>query len=267
MTRPRSDRHEGKVALVVGAGSRGGIGYSCAVRLAVLGADVAIADLPSTTVKALATELPGAGSHSAHAVDITDPESVESLIEEVRAAHERIDSLISTAGILEMERFLEISVDSWERSFAVNATGVFLLCQAVARRMIRQESGGRMVVVASNAGRLPRLATGAYGASKAAVIQLVRSMALELAEHGITVNALCPGSTATSMMIDGQARGDPKRLEEVVQGSLKQWRTGIPLGRLAEPSEQAAVAAFLVSDGGRHITGQALCVDGGQTFF
>ncbi len=259
--------HEGRVALVVGAGSQGGIGLACADTLAMLGARVAIADLPNTPVRNLVEKLPNNGRHSGHHVDVTDAESVIHLIEQVIEQHQRIDSLVTAAGILVMENFLDVTLDGWESSFAVNARGTLLVCQAAARQMIRQGAGGRIVAISSNAGRVPRLATVSYGASKAAVIQLVHCMALELAPYGITANALCPGSTATSMMVDVQARGDPERLEGVIRGSLEQWRTGIPLGHLAEPADQAAVAAFLVSEGARHITGQTLCVDGGQTFF
>ena len=258
--------HAGRVVLIVGAGTPKGIGFACARTLDDLGAQVAITDLPTTDVREIVGDLVG-GPHSACWMDVTEPSSVEAAVDQVVANHGRIDATIIAAGVLSMESFLDVTLDAWERSFAVHARGTLLVGQAVARRMIAQGNGGRIVAVSSNAGRIPRLATVSYGASKAAVIQLVRCMALELAPHGITVNTLCPGSTATSMTVDVQARGDPKRLEGVIKGSLEQWRTGIPLGRLAEPEDQALVAAFLVSDAARHITGQALCVDGGQTFF
>ena len=259
--------HEGRTALVVGAGSQGGIGYSCAETLAAFGAHVAIADLPTSRVVDFVDRLPGEGPHSAHTVDVTEHESVDGLVEAVVARHGRLDAVIIAAGVLSMEKFLDVTLEGWEQSFAVHARGTLLVGQAVARQMIRQESGGAIVAVSSNVGRVPRLATVSYGASKAAVIQLVRCMALELGPYGINVNALCPGSTATTMMVDVQAQGDPKKLEGVIKGSVEQWRTGIPLGRLAEPADQAAMAAFLISEAARHITGQALCVDGGQTFF
>jgi NAD(P)-dependent dehydrogenase (short-subunit alcohol dehydrogenase family) len=92
-------------------------------------------------------------------------------------------------------------------------------------------------------------------------------MALELARYGITVNAVCPGSTATKMLVDVQAKSNPNLLDGIIHGSIEQWRTGIPLGKLAEPEDQAAMAVFLASEGGRHITGQAINIDGGQTLF
>jgi len=258
--------HDERVTLVVGAGASGGIAFACAQALASRGATIALADLSISDVKSLVTELPQRERHSAHSIDVREAVSVQAAVDEVVDRHGRIDSVLIAQGILRNEPFLDITLDAWDATFAVNARGVFLVAQAVARQMMRS-NGGRILVVASNAGRVPRLSTASYGASKAAVIQLVRCMALELARHDITANAICPGSTATSMMIDNQAGGDPSRLDGVIYGSLEQWRTGIPLGRLAEPADQAAVAAFLLSDAARHITGQAICVDGGQTFF
>jgi 2,3-dihydro-2,3-dihydroxybenzoate dehydrogenase len=121
---------------------------------------------------------------------------------------------------------------------------------------------GSIILFASIVGRsFVRPNNTAYSASKAAIIQAARSMALELAPHSITVNTISPGSTATEMLML-QARGD---MESVIRGNAAEWRLGIPLGRLAEPSDQAALALFLASDGARHITGQDLAVDGGQT--
>jgi 2,3-dihydro-2,3-dihydroxybenzoate dehydrogenase len=257
----------GKVILVVGAGSKGGIAFATAQRLASQGATIAIADLAKSKVHELVSELPSPEKkHSSHDIDVTDETSVGAAIDAVLKKHTRIDGALIGAGILLNQPFLQITREAWEKTFAVNSTGVFLTAQAVARSMVKS-GGGRIVLIASNAGRVPRLSTASYGASKAAIIQLARCMALELAKSNITVNALCPGSTATSMAIEVQAGGDMKKLEGVIHGSIEQWRTGIPLGRLAQPSEQAAAISFLLSDDGGFVTGQAICVDGGQTFF
>lgn len=256
----------GRVTMVVGAGSEGGIGFACASLLAELGGEVALADLADSRIEALAAKLPGPGRHSARAIDVRDPHSVKGAVEAVAARHGRLDGVVIAHGILRNEPFLDMTIDAWDATFEVNCRGVMLVAQAAARHMANH-GGGRIVAVSSNAGRVPRLATSSYGAAKAAVIHLVHCMALELGKHGITVNALCPGSTATSMTIENMAGGDPKKLEGVIRGSVEQWRTGIPLGKLAEPRDQAAMTAFLLSDAGRHITGQAICVDGGQTFF
>jgi len=258
---------KGKIALIVGAGSSGGIGFATAAAMAAAGATVAIADLPTAgaaeTVRMLA---PGSG-HTAHDVDATDVDSVRTMVDVVTEQHGGVDVMVNAAAILIVQPFLEIDLDSWERTFAVNTRGQFLVAQAVAKNMVARNKGGRIVLVASNVGRTPRINNTSYAASKAAVIHLVRSMALEISKYDITVNALCPGSTATTMLLDNQAGGDTSRLDGIIRGSIEQWRTGIPLGRLAEPADQAALCVFLASEGGRHITGQALCVDGGQTLF
>ena len=145
----------------------------------------------------------------------------------------------------------------------MNARGTVFLAQACARHFVAAGVAGRIVLYASIVGRsIVRPNNIAYTASKAALIQAVRCMALELAPHGITVNTISPGSTATEMLVDVQARGD---VESIVRGNAAEWRLGIPLGRLADPADQAALAVFLAGEGGRHITGQDLAVDGGQT--
>ena len=258
-----------RVALITGAA--GGIGQATARALAAAGATVALSDQLSASITIdgfFPTPTNGQGGQvSLHEADVSDQAAVERLVREVVETHGRVDVLAHVAGMLDARPFLDIPLESWEQTFAVNARGSFLVGQAVARRMVERGRGGRIIMVASNVARMPRLNNAAYAASKAAVVHLVRCMALELAPHNITVNALCPGSTATSMLIDVQAQGDPQRLEGIIHGSIEQWRTGIPLGRLAEPEDQAAMIAFLASDAARHITGQALCVDGGQTLF
>jgi len=256
----------GRVVLIAGGGRQGNIGYATARRVASLGATVALADLPGVVTDSLAEALPGRRAHSGHAIDVTDRHSVGTAVDQVLQRHGRIDAAMLSSGILITRPFLDTRAEDWDRTFAVNVTGVFHLAQAVARSMV-SGGGGRILAVASNAARVPRMTTSAYGASKAAVLHLAHCMALELAPYGITVNTLCPGSTATSMAIDVKSEGDPSKVDALVRGSLAEWRLGIPLGRLADPDDQAAAAAFLLSDDARHITGQSLSVDGGQTFF
>jgi 2,3-dihydro-2,3-dihydroxybenzoate dehydrogenase len=257
----------GKVALIVGGGSPGGIGFAVAEAMSAAGARIALADLASSEVMATAKRLPTQGGHKGFTVDVTDEASVGAMMTGVVQHFGGVDILVNAAAILIVQPFLEIDLASWERTFAVNTRGQFLVAQAAARAMVGRGKGGRIILVASNVGRIPRVRNASYAASKAAVIHLVRSMALEISKYDITVNALCPGSTATTMLVDNQAGGDRSRLDGIVKGSLEQWRTGIPLGRLSEPEDQAAICVFLASDGGRQITGQALCVDGGQTLF
>ena len=207
-----------------------------------------------------------AGDASAHAVDVTDPESVAQLVRAVIEEHGRIDHLVHAAGYLAPMPFLATTIADWEQTFAVNARGSFLVAQAVARQLITAgNGGGRIVLFASIVARGPvRLNNVAYAGSKAAVVQAMRCMALELAPHRITVNAVSPGSTATPMLLGLQVAGEGA-IERVVHGSLDEWRLGIPLGKIASPEDQAAVVAFLLSDAAGHITGQEITVDGGQT--
>lgn len=258
---------DGKIALIVGGGSPGGIGFATAEAFAAAGATVALSDLPNIDMGRVMAALGNENVHTSHHVDVSNPESTARLIEEVSAQHGRIDILVNAAAILIVQPFLEIDPGSWERTFAVNTHGQFLVAQAAARQMVAQGKGGRIILIASNVGRIPRVDNAAYAASKAAVIHLARAMAMELGANDITVNAVCPGSTATTMLVDNQAAGDPKRLEGIIKGSIEQWRTGIPLGRLAEPEDQAACCLYLASAAGRHVTGQLICVDGGQTLF
>ena len=210
-------------------------------------------------------DLPGNNGHSVHLADLRYPEQVSRLVEEVIWQHGSLDILVNSAGILEVASFLDVSPDSFKQTLDVNLVGSFLIAQAVARQMVGQGSGGRIILVSSNIGRIPRLNNVSYAVSKAGVNHLARCMAMELGKHNITVNALCPGSCASPMLIDNQAKSDPGYLDGIIKGSVEQWRTGIPLGRLAFPEEQAAMAVFLAGEGGRFISGQTLCVDGGQT--
>ncbi|HZT84676.1 MAG TPA: SDR family oxidoreductase [Gaiellaceae bacterium] len=256
---PESWRLDGRVALVTGA--QRGIGLACARALRSAGARVGCVDLPGSGLEEAVAGLgPGA---SAHPADVADVGRAEALVEEVVRRHGRLDILVGAAGTLAPAPFLALTPDDWDRTLAVNARGAVFLAQACARHFVAAGVAGRIVLVASIVGRsVVRPNNTAYSASKAALIQAARCMALELAPHGITVNTVSPGSTATEMLLEVQARGD---VESIVRGNAAEWRLGIPLGRLAEPSDQAALVVFLAGDGARHITGQDLAVDGGQT--
>jgi 2,3-dihydro-2,3-dihydroxybenzoate dehydrogenase len=253
-------RLDGKRALLVGAAQ--GIGAGCAEVFAELGATLCLADVDVEQVERRRLQLARPETHSTHAVDVADEASVDELIRDAVAALGGIDIVVCTAGVLFPAPFLEQTLAEWDRTFAVNARGAFLVAQRAARQMVEQGNGGRIVLYASIIGTsVVRRNNVAYCASKAAVAQAVRAMALELGAHGITVNAISPGSTETEMLVSTQAAGD---IESVIRGDATQWRLGIPLGRLAQPSDQARATAFLVSDAARHITGQELAIDGGQ---
>ncbi|MEZ5077237.1 MAG: SDR family oxidoreductase [Solirubrobacterales bacterium] len=255
----------GRVAVVAGAAR--GIGFACAEAFAAHGATVALADIAEDGLREATAKL-GTGPktyHSSHRVDLGKAAGGGELIAEVLAVHGRIDVLVNAAGLLITRPFLELEPTEWDRVNAVNARGGVFLAQAAARQMVAQGSGGRIVLLASLVARRPvRLDNVAYSASKAAILQAATCMALELAPHEITVNVVSPGSTATEMLLEDQLGGGTDARERAVQGDLASWRLGVPLGRLAEPTDQAAAVLFLAGDGARHITGQELIVDGGQ---
>jgi len=250
---------DGRVALVTGA--QRGIGRACAEAFVAAGAGVACVDLPSSDLETVVESL--GLSASAHPADISDAELADRLVADVVERLGRLDILVSAAGTLEPGAFIELRPEQWDRTLGINARGSVFLAQACARHFVSEGVPGRIILFASIVGtRVVRLNNTAYSASKAALIQAARCMALELAPYAITVNTISPGSTATPMLADVQARGD---LDSVIEGNAAEWRLGVPLGRLAEPADQAALAVFLAGDGARHITGQDLAVDGGQT--
>jgi 2,3-dihydro-2,3-dihydroxybenzoate dehydrogenase len=256
---PDAWRLDGRVALVTGA--QRGIGFACAEALVAAGAKVACVDLAGGNLEAAVERLgPNA---SAHPADLAEVERAGDLVRDVVGTHGRLDILVGAAGTLHPAPFLEMTPEQWDGTLAVNARGTLFLAQACARHFVADRVPGRIVLLASIVGRhVVRLNNTAYSASKAALIQAARCLALELAPHGITVNTVSPGSTATEMLVDVQARGN---VESIIRGNADEWRLGVPLGRLADPSDQAALVVFLAGDGARHITGQDLAVDGGQT--
>jgi NAD(P)-dependent dehydrogenase (short-subunit alcohol dehydrogenase family) len=255
----------GRVVLITGA--CGALGRSFVEAFAAAGASVAAADLATKDPQEVYSSLPGKELHSAYLADVSVPDQAAKLVGQVVKRHGHLDILVNSAGILEVASFLEVTPESFQRTLDVNLSGSFLIAQEVARQMVKQGTGGRIILVSSNIGRIPRINNVSYAVSKAGVNHLVRCIAMELGKYNITANALCPGSCASPMLIDNQAGSDSSRLDGIIKGSVEQWRTGIPLGRLAFPEEQAAMAVFLASEGGRFVSGQTLCVDGGQTYF
>lgn len=193
-------------------------------------------------------------------LDVTDPTGVEDLIAEVER-EAPIEVLVNCAGTLGNRPALATTHADWERIFAVNATGVFTVSTAVARRMVPRRRGV-IVTVASNAGRLPRHGMAAYGASKAAAALFTQSLGLELAEFRIRCNVVSPGTTRTPM-VEGMLADADIDEETIVRGDPGRFKVGIPLGRIAEPDDIARVVAFLASPAARHVTMQDLVVDGG----
>lgn len=241
--------------LITGAG--GGIGAAIAERLGAVGASLLLIDRDPGRLAdvAAAARTAGAASIEVHALDLTDAERLRAAV----GAAGPLNGIVCAAGVLEPAGLHEVTDAAWQRQFAVNTTAVLHVLQAA-----EVADGGSVVVIGSNAARVPRMGMLAYAASKAATAALVRGAGLELAARGIRCNVLEPGSTDTPMQRDLWPDAQAG-LRTAIEGDPSTFRLGIPLGRIADPADIAEVAAFLLSDGARHITLQQLLVDGGAT--
>jgi NAD(P)-dependent dehydrogenase (short-subunit alcohol dehydrogenase family) len=249
-------RLEGKTALVTG-GSRGN-GRAIAVGLAREGADVAV-NYRSHEAEALSAveEIRATGRRGvAVQADTSNSAQVRAMVDQVLAEFGRIDVLVNNAGILKRTPFLEISEEEWDQILDVNLKGYFLVGQAVAREMVRQK-GGVILNISSMGEVVPAPNATHYNVSKGGVGQLTRQMALELASHGIRVNALCPGLIETDINRQDIAR------EEFRNARL----ATIPMKVIGKPEDLVGSAIFLVCDDSRLVTGTHLFVDGGVSMY
>jgi 3-oxoacyl-[acyl-carrier protein] reductase len=239
-----------RAAVVTGAAR--GIGRAIAARMLAEGWRVMLADRDGPAAEAAAEALAlRPGRALPFAVDVTDAAAVEAMAAAAEDAFGGVDVLVANAGVMDRMPFLEMTEDFWDRVLAINLKGAFLCGQAVARRMAARGRGGRIVNVASNSGIFGGRGRAAYGASKAGLINLTQTMAIELAEHDILVNAVAPGPTKTS---DAQP--------EEPWPSLK---ARMPLARWGRPEEIAEVALFLASEACSFTTGHVVGADGGYT--
>ncbi len=248
MTSPSSNA---RVAVVTGGAK--GIGAEVCRGLAAKGLKVWVADLDLPQAQALAAQLQASGGKAqAVVLDVGDPASVAQAFAAVDAQDGRCDVLVNSAGIAKVFPFLEFPLDNFVATMNVNVTGTLLCAQHAARMMVRQR-WGRIVNIASVAG-LRAVGSGrtAYGTSKGAVVALTRQMAVELAEHGITANAVCPGPVDTPMT----------RVLHTEQ-FRKEYAKAIPMDRYGTTAEIAAAVLYLASEEATYTTGVALPVDGG----
>jgi NAD(P)-dependent dehydrogenase (short-subunit alcohol dehydrogenase family) len=272
---------KGKVAIVTGAGRKLGIGRAIALRLAREGADVAVADICREFeefpdyglgmwegLKSTAEEVSALGVRGLPLrVDVTDSQQVDEMVAQTMDAFGRIDILVNNAGgVVGPMPALWIEEAAWNKTLAINATGTFLCSQRVARTMIARREGGKIINIASIAGKGRSPALAAYCAAKAAVLALTRVLAYELAASGIQVNAVCPGEVDTDLQrwgwqLEANFRGVP--YDQIISEEMEQ----IPLGRLEQPDDVANLVAFLASSQSDYMTGQGINVDGGIVMY
>ena len=241
----------GRTALITGAAR--GIGRACAEGLAEFGADIALVDIHADNLAAARAELAEAWGVAVetYQCDATDDAAVAEMVAAVTRRFGRIDILINSVGITIWQDTVGMSLEQWQRVMDVNLTSTFLCCREVGRHMI-ERGGGSIVSIASMSAHIVNTPQNqvAYNASKAAMIQLTRSLAAEWAPHAIRVNTISPGYTLTEMT-------------QTVPEHHPGWCERIPMGRMAEPSEIAGAAVFLASDASGYITGHDLVIDGG----
>ncbi len=245
------DRLRGKVAIVTGAGS--GIGRATAHRFGAEGAKVVVNDVNAEAATRVAKEIEAAGGIAASfAADVSDSRQVEALVREATSRYGRLDVLVNNAAAVIPGPVESISDADWRRTQAVTLDGVFYGMRAALPVMAAQ-GGGSIINIASGAAIAGEPGLAAYGAAKAAVVNLTKTAAVENAARGVRVNTILPGPIAT-----------PPLLAAVeATGGLAGWERQIPCGRLGTPEEMAAVALFLASDEASYVHGAAIIADGG----
>lgn len=248
-------RLDGKVAVVTGAAN--GIGRAIVERFVAEGASVMMADIDAEAGERAAREISGQtdGAARFRACDVSDRASVSALMDHALETFGGLDIVCANAGIIHSTPFLELDDETWRRVLDINLTGVFLTGQEAARRMVERGIKGAIVNTASvNAVIVPH-GLAAYNASKGGVNQLTKTMAVDLAQYGIRVNAVGPGSVATDMLRSAML-SNPEGAERI--------RMRTPMERAAEPSEIASAILFLASDDASYFTGQTIYPDGGR---
>ena len=278
---------EGKIALITGAGGMRGVGRATALKLASQGAQVAISDvrrpvddLPPGEVRAewqsidsVAEEIRAQGGQALPLyADLSNSDEIEGLVAETVNHYGRLDIMVNNArAIIGRDKVpvTELEEDVWQHFLAINTTAVFLCTKYAGREMVRLGNGGRVVNIASNAGKQASADGAAYSASKFAVIGLTQASAMDLAPHGITVNAVCPGPINTDRMSyweRDQAAQRGLTQEEFRAQVVAASADRTPLGRIAEPEDVANLVAFLAGPDSSLITGQSYNVNGGILF-
>ena len=269
----------GKVALVTGAGGKNGIGRAIATRLAKEGADVAVNDItehPYASDQADWQGLPDAvreieamGQRAISVVaDVSDAEQVGEMVDKTVAHFGKIDILVNNAGTMagnDRVPVVDLAEEDWDRVQRVNVKGVFLCSRAVARHLIAQGTGGKIINMSSVTGKRGSARFAAYSASKFAVIGFTQSLACELAPYQVNVNAICPGLVDTERFGHLASVLMPENLsaDEQLSEYARRSEAAVPLGRLADGADVAKMAAFLASDEAAYLSGVSITVSGG----
>ena len=247
-----------QVAIVTGAAK--GIGASISRALAAAGARVVCADIDGKAAGNIAKEL--GGDCMPLTVNVGDVDAIETMLDQTMEQFGQLNTIVNNAGVTRSAYIMDLTESDWDRIHQVNARGVFFCLQGAARRMIEGD-GGRIINIASIAGRgYAGTSNAAYAASKGAVISLTKTAAQQLAKHDITVNAICPGVTRTELLEQIFTTIEESQGSSKAEAEARAARP-IPLQRINEPEDIAAMAIFLASPGARNITGQAYNVDGG----
>jgi glucose 1-dehydrogenase len=244
-----------KVAIVTGGDT--GIGKAICIAMAREGAKIVI-DYHGDEKPALA--LAGqigadGGTACAIGADVSKPEDVHALIAAALERYGKLDIMVNNAGIEEQHPFIEMPLEAYEKTVAVNLTGTWMGCQLAAAQMVKQQRGGRIINISSVHEDISMPTNAAYCATKGAIRMLTRTIAVELAQYGITVNDVCPGAIDTP--IDAPVKRDPEKMETLL--------SEIPMRRMGRPEEIAQLCVYLASEDAAYVTGASIFIDGGMS--